>query len=213
MEEKNNVVYCHLNKINGKRYIGISKCVERRWEHKGYNYKDANIFSNAIKKYGWDNFEHIILEENLTREEANEREKYYIQLYKTTDDNFGYNISSGGDNNFIRKPLTDEQKQKVSEATKKAMNEPERRKHMLNVYASKDWLKKNSEATKLQWQNSDLRKKVVEANGKKVQCIETGIIYESCTAAGLAIGVNRNCISNCCRGTQKTAKNLHWRYI
>ena len=105
----NNCVYCHTNKINGKRYIGITQNKpNRRWQN-GYGYKDRNShFYNAIKKYGWENFEHIILEENLTRKEASEKEKYYIRLYNTNNENYGYNITSGGDNNFTRNKLTEE---------------------------------------------------------------------------------------------------------
>ena len=65
------IIYKHTNKINGKSYIGqtIQK-PSRRWRD-GKHYIDQ-IFGVAIKKYGWDNFEHIILTDNIqTIEEAN----------------------------------------------------------------------------------------------------------------------------------------------
>mgnify|MGYP002658749408 CR=1 FL=1 len=56
-------VYKHTNKINGKVYIGQSSNIKERWSRKGTCYKGCTYFYNAIQKYGWDNFEHIILKD------------------------------------------------------------------------------------------------------------------------------------------------------
>ena len=65
------IVYQHKNKINGKVYIGITmKKKKKRWGSNGCNYKSSPHFYAAIKKYGWDNFEHNILFTNLTKEQA-----------------------------------------------------------------------------------------------------------------------------------------------
>ena len=89
-------IYCHENKINGKKYIGQScQTSEKRW-NSGYGYMNCPRFYSAIQHYGWDNFTHIILEENLSSQEANEREKYYINLYNTLNPENGYNLVEGG---------------------------------------------------------------------------------------------------------------------
>ena len=79
MAENNYCVYMHVNKLNDKKYIGITcQTPSRRWQN-GYGYK-KQAFYNAIKKYGWDNFDHIILFEKLSEEEACEKE---IELIRT----------------------------------------------------------------------------------------------------------------------------------
>lgn len=96
-------VYQHLNKITNKSYIGITgQEPERRWSNNGYGYlhknKNGNFiqtkFANAILEYGWDSFEHIILKENLTLEEASTLEIEYIKKFDTY--NNGYNSNHGG---------------------------------------------------------------------------------------------------------------------
>ena len=94
--ENNYIIYQHKNKINGKMYIGLTKQNPiTRWRN-GRGYAANKHFSEAIQKYGWDNFEHTILYTNLTKEEAGQKEKELIELYNLTDPDKGYNISKGG---------------------------------------------------------------------------------------------------------------------
>lgn len=80
----------------------------------GKNYKGSRYFYNAIQIYGWSNFIPEILEDNLTEEEANIKEEYYITLYNSRDPNVGYNISYGGNNHTI----PDDTRQLISELAK-----------------------------------------------------------------------------------------------
>lgn len=81
---------------SGKVYIGIAKDVKHRWRANGNGYKGSTRIWYAIQKYGWENFTHEIIAENLTREEASELEKKTIAEYNSTDTRFGYNLTSGG---------------------------------------------------------------------------------------------------------------------
>ena len=113
MNENNYTVYMHKNKINNKVYIGITKQkINSRWR-KGKGYKDCK-FRNAIDKYGWDNFEHIILYQNLTKYEACNKEIELIKKYNSTNKKYGYNISTGGDSGSIgtHRKMADEHKEK-----------------------------------------------------------------------------------------------------
>lgn len=67
-----------------------------RW-HRGEGYKNSTLFYKAICKYGWESFSHDILESGeWTKEEVNEKEKYYIALFHANQREYGYNILEGG---------------------------------------------------------------------------------------------------------------------
>ena len=95
MEERNYTVYRHIAP-NGKMYVGITKQEpEKRWAN-GRGYTSNKYFTNAINKYGWDNFEHEIMFEGLTKEQAELAESILIAYYNLTDKDRGYNINNGG---------------------------------------------------------------------------------------------------------------------
>ena len=105
-------IYAHINKINGKVYIGQTcyRNINQRWRH-GEGYKHSPHFYNAIQKYGWENFEHIILFEDICGYElADAIERELIQKYQSNNSEYGYNISSGGS---YGRTLTDETKNKI----------------------------------------------------------------------------------------------------
>ena len=85
--QKTFCVYKHTAP-NGKVYIGItSRIAEKRWNN-GHNYKQNKHFYNAIQKYGWNNFEHEIIFNNLSKEEACEEEKNLIAKYNSNNRKF-----------------------------------------------------------------------------------------------------------------------------
>lgn len=117
MTENENIwtVYAHINKINRKAYVGITgRDPKKRWGHNGYNYKKSTYFYNAIQKYGWDNFEHIILMTNLSKEMANEVEKALIKKYELNNRSIGYNIAKGGNVSC----MSELAKEKISKSNK-----------------------------------------------------------------------------------------------
>ena len=92
-------IYMHKNKVNGKIYIGQTKQKLSDRFLNGEGYKKCPKFYKAIKKYGWDNFDHILLESNLSSFEANKKEIYYIEKFNSCSREKGYNISFGGAGN------------------------------------------------------------------------------------------------------------------
>lgn len=95
------IVYIHKFP-NGKMYIGItSKKPNARWQNgNGYSKEKQPIMYNAIKKYGWENIEHIIMFSDLSENDAKSKEieliKKYNTFYKNENSN-GYNMTFGGD--------------------------------------------------------------------------------------------------------------------
>lgn len=89
--EKRYFVYMHTNKLNQKRYIGMSGSTpDIRWQG-GNGYRTNKEFYADILAQGWSGFKHEILYQNLTKEEAQKKEVELIKMYKTQDSEFGYN--------------------------------------------------------------------------------------------------------------------------
>lgn len=119
MENKEWCVYIHTNQINNKKYIGMTYDVKSRFGKNGSGYLNKTkegkynqpAFAYAIIKYGWENFSHDIIEDKLTKEEADILEKQLIDQYNTRNPENGYNIKEGGSNGH----LSEETKNKLRE--------------------------------------------------------------------------------------------------
>ena len=210
-------VYCHINKINSKKYVGITKQnPETRW-HGGNGYNNSEYFWRAIKKYGWENFEHKILYENLTKEEAEKIEIQLISKWETTNRAYGYNIANGG--NHIGS-VSEETKKKISngrkgiatelhrtEKTKKKISES-----LKGIKRNDETKKKISDFAKSRGMSELTRQRLIEANEKRkmpVICMVTGIKYESASEAARQTGLCKSTILRHCNGTLKKQK---WEY-
>jgi group I intron endonuclease len=95
--ENKMVVYAITNKINGKKYIGITtNSFAERYPH-GIRAHHNPHLRNSVKKYGQENFEVILLEKNVEdMETLCKLEMKYIEKYDTCNVDKGYNKSLGG---------------------------------------------------------------------------------------------------------------------
>lgn len=221
------IVYMHITP-NNKKYIGITSCKkpEDRWR-KGKGYYRNIHFYNAIQKYGWDNIEHKILYENLSKEEAQGKEIELIKRYKTNKTKYGYNNTKGGENIFIGKenrksrPIKQYDLQgnfiKEYESANMCANELgiDRRKitscclginrtyhKFFFIYADEKFVYREKMTGK-----HDGHKRL----GKKV-IMDNKFIFNSTREAADKINGNYTHIINCCKGKRKTHKGHIFKY-
>lgn len=101
MKNKFGCVYKIENIQNGKIYIGqtslknpIDRWKDHYTEYLYQNTKNYNLLYSEMRSIGIDKFVFQIIEINIPILQLDDREKYYIELYKTNIN--GYNISLGG---------------------------------------------------------------------------------------------------------------------
>lgn len=102
-------IYLWTNLVNNKHYVGQTQNFYNRM--KNYSFGQYNPYmKNAINKYGVENFEIEIIEQNVPLDKLNEREQFWMDYYKSYNPEFGYNIyPAAGSCRGIKR--TEEQKQ------------------------------------------------------------------------------------------------------
>lgn len=204
-------LYVHICP-NGKKYYGITKQEPKRRWLGGTGYKSNQYFYRAINKYGWNNIEHIILFDSLTEHEAKELEQYFIQWYDTANPQYGYNISLGGEGGNGC-PCSEEQKKKISKANKGRHHTEESRKKISDAQTGKHI---HSEEHKNELRN--LYSGVNNPMAKTVMCVTTGRIFSTIKEGAEYYNINKNHITECCKGKIKSCGKLNgqklvWKYI
>ena len=91
----------NLAKTKNNLYVGQTKFpIEQRFEEHWYEAQHITtkhydtVLHKAMCKYGRENFKIELLEDNLTEDQVDNREIYYIELYDSF--NHGYNMTKGG---------------------------------------------------------------------------------------------------------------------
>ena len=209
---KKSGIYQIRNLINGKVYIGSSVNLHvRALAH--FNSLKRNAHENqklqrAYNKYGLDKLVFEVLE-YVEKDTLLEREQYYIDTLNAVNE--GYNICPvakhtvdwvwtpaqrksrcGAGNPMYGKHHSEEHKKRISDAEKGRI----------------PWNKgrKMTESERLQVREYN-------GNSKRVQCIETEIIFFSVSEAGRQYQIKPSNISACARGERKTAGGYHWVYV
>lgn len=95
-------IYFIVNKINNKVYIGKTTNLEKRFrEHErklNANRHHNKYLQHSWNKYKGDNFEFVIFINNIEQESTlSMLEVMLIEIFKTNNKEFGYNLTNGGD--------------------------------------------------------------------------------------------------------------------
>lgn len=131
-------VYKITNIQTGQNYIGVTKNFYNRMKgHKAEALQRNShyLIHQAIREYGWDNFtKEVIFECEDKVRTYKKLEPTFVEIHSAFYKDGGYNSTRGGagTKEVKRKPLTKEQKQKISQATKEAMARPEIKEKVSN---------------------------------------------------------------------------------
>jgi len=228
-------IYAHVNKINNKLYIGqTQQSTEMRWQNgNGYNPYDNNKnnhFWNAIKKYGWDSFLHIVLIENLSAEQACVIEGELIKKHNSTNPSYGYNLRSGGliskhsqetiqkikenhadisgeNNPFYGKRHSEETIKKIKETLNgrfvKEKSPVYKRKH-----TDKEIESMKGDRPSVKGKNNPRSREINQYD------LEGNFIrsYWGCMEVKELLGYDNSGIAKCCKRKVKTSHGYIWRY-
>lgn len=227
------LVYMHINKINGKVYVGITHHANpnKRWGYSGQKYTHCVKFLNAIKKYGWDNFDHCVVC-RTDKEKAKAIEIALIAHYKKLG--ISYNLSDGGDG---AESITEANRKAISERMQK--NHPMKGKHHTpearakiseanrkRVYTEeqKEQLRKAGELGRKKmkdrgWKRSEesIKKQVEKISKPVLQLDLSGNVLREFQSAKVADeymnhGKRCNHIADVCNGKRQTANGYRWKY-
>lgn len=137
----NGYIYCFTSPSNKKYYGKTINLKKRLIQHKSTKNKNWYI-CRAIKKYGFENmkFEIVELYENMIKEDIekilNEREKFWINRDNTSNEKFGYNLTTGGDGTSGYKQ-SDEAKKKIGDFNRGKIVSKETRDKISKIHKGK----------------------------------------------------------------------------
>lgn len=223
-EKPYGIVYRATHVASGKVYVGqtIGKLYDRRKGHVFDAKTCGTRFGNALKKHGSHAFVWDEIDAAWSREELDAMECHWISFYHSTDRNLGYNLKEGGANS----PLSKESRLKMSETKRRQYRSGERQIHnreaamtaeqretlrQIKLAASptpKPKGRHKSQAT--EFKPGEHVSKATEFPSVRIQCVETGRVYETLNAAARELGISHANFSMYFRGKRKSVAGRQW---
>lgn len=212
MEKLHNIVYKTTCLINNKIYIGVhctnklndgyigNGIYNQRTAEKG---KSTQLFHNAVKKYGYDNFKREILHDFIAAEHAFGLEKVIVDEYFVSrEDNYNMKIGGNGGNTMTGKHHKPETLKKMS-ISQSGENNPQ--------FGKDPWNKgKKGEYSEEYRRKIGIKSKGrIPGNARKVLNTKTGIVYSSSTQASKETGISKSHITTKCK---RNNNDSEWKY-
>ena len=213
--QKKYKIYKHTSP-NGKVYIGQTCCsLSKRFRRNGVGYKNNHYFFSAILKYGWDNFTHEVVCDNLTLQEANWLEKYLIAYYHSNEPEFGYNLTAGGEGvlgyRFSAEMREYFSKRQTGKKMPKEVVEKIAAWHRGRKRSNKT--KKNiSEATKRLYQTPEGKAMASKRAWSKRKVTNGEVTYQSVKETAEAIGIKPDTLRKAIYDG-RPMRGYHWSYV
>ena len=232
-------VYITTCLVNGKRYLG-QRVFAKGWK----TYIGSGVaFTQAVKRYGKENFTREIVHVCYSQEELNKAEYDLSVCLNVVESDDFYNLVFGGGTNagwnpspetrekigaanrgensgWYGKKHTEEQKRKIG-AARKGMKFPDEWRK--NISAGRAGVVVSEETReKLRAANSGVNnpmygrqqsEKGKTAQSRPIMCVETGIKYYGIREADRKTGITRANIWRALNGKQKTAGGFTWVYV
>jgi group I intron endonuclease len=203
-----NIVYKITNTINNKVYIGVTQQdLKIRWQqHKCNSNKKTYHLYNAIRKYGFSNFQIEVIFKANDKDEMFAKEIELISKYKSNNRVYGYNNSLGGEKSRKGTKLSKEQKMQISVFQKNRLRKP----HSIETKEKMSKAAKGKDMSKLIIASSKKRKGKPALN-KKAIILNDIEIFNSLTEASLKYNILVSSISNNIKGLSKKTKVGIWK--
>lgn len=148
-------IYLITHRASGKRYVGQSVNIRKRWSEHRQGDRPCRAFYNALRKHGPEAFVFEIVE-LCTREELNSREAFYIFSFDCLSPK-GYNLQSGGGQG---QEVTDEVRVRLSASLKASTSHAA---HLARLRADPDWIARNAEAVRKVHSDARIQARRIEA--------------------------------------------------
>jgi hypothetical protein len=184
-------VYLITCNIDNRKYVGMtSQCVKKRISN-GKKY--TGLLGQAVSTYGWENFSYEVIKDGLSLNEAKSLERKLISDLNTTNHLLGFNQTSGGECMFVGHKQTEDTRKKISNSMKHRKFSDE---HRRRISQSKSGT--NHHCAKPVYQ--------YDKDGNLVK------VWSYMSEASKALGIDKSCISACCRGKTRSSGGYIWSY-